>query len=261
MTLIVKEDGQIAQADKYTLAGPTSSTKDFYHILRVGVQPASYEFQIELVDLMDSLNQTTRVITRAFKLPTNQVAISSIQLLGNVTTAKESDPNSKNGLLMEPLKFQYLNSNYDRLRAYCEIYKTEQLDLGKYLLRYDVIHERPVGQDTVLSRYKRRSSVVVDPILVQELNDTSWTSGKYQLVIYALDFDQNILAQASTDFVISNPKSLTKELVDESDISMSFVGKISDDDLNYALRALAPKVHSQDVGRLNEMIFGNIPHR
>jgi GWxTD domain-containing protein len=255
MTLIVKKDGQISQADKYTLSGEERSAKDFYHILRLGIQPASYEFQIELVDLVDSTNRTIRSFSREIQVPSSQVTISSLQLLGNVTTAEEFDPNAKNGLLMEPLKFQYLNSNYDRLRAYCEIYKTDQLALGKYLLRYDIIHHGPLRADTVLTRYKRRPASAADPVMIQELNDTTWASGKYELVIHALDFDQNILAQTSADFVVSNPNFNNSEFAEEDDISKSFAGELTDEELNYSLRALAPKVNSQDVGRLNEMIL------
>ena len=254
VTITIKKDGQISKADKYHLSGSKDATKDFYHIQRIGVQPGVYDIEVELTDRLDPTNRTSRLVTRTFEPLKNQVTISSIQLLGNVTSAEENNPNAKNGLVMEPLKFQYLNNNYDRFRAYVEVYKTDYIESGKYLVRYDLIHDGPLGADTVLTRYKRRIANAVDPILIQELTDTTWPSGKYQFVLHALDFDQQILSSASTGFVFSNPGAVKKEMVSEADLSRSFVGNINDEDLNYALRALAPKVHAQDVGRLNEMI-------
>lgn len=254
VTVIVKKNGEITKADKYYLTGAAGMAKDFYHIQRLSLSPGAYDFEVELVDIVDSTNRTSRLLHSKIKEPSDQISISTLQLLGNVTPAEESNPNAKSGFLMEPLKYQFLNSNYDRFRAYFEIYNTDSLVSGKFLVRYDLIHEGPIAADTVLTRYKRRYSTTVDPVLIQEVTDTSWPSGKYQLVVHVLNFNQEVLCSGNTQFVFSNPRATKKQMIEEDDLDKSFVGKLNNEELNYALKALAPKVNAQDVGRLNEMI-------
>ena len=254
VTLITKQGEKINHAEKYRLSKSIESEKDFYDIRRISIAPGLHQFHATVVDLSDSTRSITRVLEVDVKSRADKITISSIQLLGNIVPAKESQSLAKNGFLMEPLKYNYLNVNYKRFIAYFEAYKVDQFVEGNYVLRYDIVHEAINGLDTVLTRYKRRAASAVDPILIQETNDSTWSSGKYKLVVNLLDYDQHVLASAQENFVISNPrKSLQGELTAES-IDNSFVQQLSEEEMIYSLKALAPKVNPLDIERLNEMI-------
>ncbi len=254
VTLLVRSEDKITLVDKYRLTTSDTSNKDFYHIERIGMKPGTYDFQIELTDIADTANTLKKSIQETILPPHSTVAFSSVQLLGNVSKASEHDKKAKNGLIMEPLKFEFLNSNYDRLLVYCEIYRTARVTEGYYLLRYDLIHERNGIPDTVLTRYKRRTASEIDPFLLREKNDTAWASGKYKLTLHALDFDQRILGSAQVEFILSNPGARQYQPEHPGLLSSSFVNQLSDDEINYSLRSLTPKVNPQDVERLNNLI-------
>lgn len=241
--LICTSNGDITFADKYNLIKSTNTNKDLYHVQRIPVKEGSYTFDITLADHVDSTRQISKSLEIDIPAFTKEITMSSIQLLGNVQSAKEGNEMAKNGLVMEPLKFNFLNLKYDALQAYFEVYRTSDFIEKNYLLRYDIIHMAGNHPDTVLTRYKRRTAVPVDPILIREVNDTTWTSGKYQLAVSLLDYDQNVLAKGQETFILSNPrKSYKQQEITQETIENSFVENLSDEELIYSLKALTPKV-------------------
>ena len=238
--LLVKQGEEIVQADKYELTQPVTAAKDFYDLQRILLKPGQYEFDVVLTDLADPSNSIRRSINSSFEASTSdRITLSSIQLLGNLSKVEEKNPKAKNGFVMEPLKFQFLNSNYKHFRAYTEAYRTDTHFEGDYILRYDIIHDGGSKRDTVLTRFKRRKAQTIDPILITEVNDTTWKSGKYIFSLAVMDFDQNLRAAGRTDFILSNRRESGRADA-EGSIEDSFVADLNDEELNYALRALAP---------------------
>ena len=253
VTTLINKDSAVVLADRYRLSSTDSSSHDFYHIERYQLSDGDYNFQVNMVDLVDTTRQFHRVLSARVSASQSVPTFSDIQVLANVSKANASNRSAKSGLIMEPLKFKYLNANYDKFYVYLESYRMNEFtDINHYLLRYDFIHETAAGRDTVLTRYKRRDAAAVDPILITEINDTAWSSGNYNLVFLAMDYEQNILASATTDLIISNPRA-NRKVMDELP-NITFVDSLEEDQVLYALRALAPKVHPQDVERLNYLI-------
>ncbi len=248
--LIVRSGASITSADRYTLSQAKTANKDFYHIQRVQLNPGTYEFEVELTDGGDAERKLTKKLNLKLDEKGDDVSISSLQLLANVETDYGNNAMAKNGLLMEPLKFQYLSSNHKKFQAYAEVYNTDHQFDGDYIVKYDIIHESSDRTDTLLTRYKRRKSCSIDPYLISEVNDTNWASGKYIFSFAVMDFEQNIMAVERSTFVLSNPRSAESE----GTMSQSFVARLSDEDLNYALKAIAPKVNTLDIERLNNLI-------
>ncbi len=246
--LIVRSGNEMVLADKYTLTQNKLITKDFFHIQRIKLKPGTYTFHVELKDITDANRTFNKDVTAEFKKPQNEASISSIQILGHIEKDENESNQSKNGYIMEPLKFLYLNQQYRKFNVYLETYNTDQLDTDHYLIRYDIVHQ---AGDTVLTRYKKRQNAPLDPILLTELNDTSWSSGQYTFHLALLELDQNKIASKATKFILSNPRE-KEEFVEQA--GPSFASELTDEELNYALRALAPKVNPLDVERLNHMI-------
>jgi len=247
--LIVKSGNDIKLADKYILSQSPGDQKDFYHIQRILLKPGTYDFEIELTDIQNDKNRTSRVIKKQFFAPSDKIAISSIQLLGNLEKSEGDNPKAKNGLLMEPLKFEYLNTNYEQILAYTEIYNTPATFDTDYILRYMLIRDVGGKRDTMLTRYKRRKAVDIDPIVISEHNDSTYTSGKYDLAIAVLDFDKNVVAADHATFLVS------RRLSDEAEAeAVSFADELTDPELVYALKSLTAKVNSQDVDRLDILV-------
>lgn len=250
---VLKSDDKILHAEKYALKSGDSD-KDFYHVDRIALEPGIYEVQVSLKDLADTTRTYHRVIELDVPEVTDTLKFSSIQLLGNVHTDTTGSARAKSGLIMEPLKFSYVNNNYDQLLGYVELYNVDRTEGEHYIFKYEVIREVSSGSDTVRTRYKRRKIAEVDPILIREWNDSTWLSGKYKLAISALDYEQNVLASATTKFVINNPDALKNVENGQLTIEGSFVQDLNEEELVYALRALAPRVNPLDIERLGYLI-------
>lgn len=246
--LLVSKGGQVLHADKYIISQASAVVEDFFHLQRISLDTGLYRFETQLVDLADSTNVGSNILFYEIVPPSSAPAIniSSMQLLANVTKDEMQSARSRNGLLMEPLKFKFLNRNYPTLYAYLETYGTDQLWEDTYFIRYDLVRDLGSRQDTVLSRVKKRKPVGVDPILIQERNDSAWASGDYTLTLSVIDKSQRSYATASSTFVLSNPKGASSQ--DE------FVKGLTDEKLNYSLKALTPKIDTRDMDILNNLI-------
>jgi GWxTD domain-containing protein len=206
---------------------------------------------VELEDIHDKKSRQTKELILNVPNWNEQLAVSSIQLISEVSKAKEDNRFSKSGLIIEPLKFNFLNNNYNQLQFYFETYNTGSLLPTDYLIRYSLV-KNGFRNDTLFAKYKRRKKSDIDPIIISEIFSDKWPSGDYLLNVEMMDFQRNVLSHNYTQLVISNAR-MEKEL-EEQMADSSFVSKLSEEALIYALKAVAAKVNPNDIDRLNHLI-------
>ena len=187
IVLILSQDDSIRYVNKYELSAPLNSKNDFYDIQRITVHPGTYLLSVEIEDLFGKKPKLERELVLTIPDWEEQLAISSIQLISEVKKAVEESRYTKSGLIIEPLKYHYLNNNYNQLQFYLETYNTEMYIPTDYILRYSLI-KSGFQTDTVFTKYKRRKRAQIDPIIISELFSRDWPSGDYQLLVEMMDF-------------------------------------------------------------------------
>jgi len=157
---------------------------------------------------------------------------------------------------MEPLPYNYYHRNLDILRFYTEIYGTNEVFEGPYLLRYAI--ETVFGNGNTkefCKAFKKRPSASIDPVLLQ-LDITDLPSGNYNLVVDVMNREMETLSTRKIFFQRSNPDLRIKEIeqVQLTSAKEKFTDGLEFDDLEYSIRALLMNVPDAEVEVLNIMM-------
>ncbi|MCB9285023.1 MAG: GWxTD domain-containing protein [Lewinellaceae bacterium] len=113
--------------------------------------------------------------------------------------------------------------------------------------------------EPVLVGHKRRTPAPVT-VLLLNLDITQLESGNYRLVVEVRNRYKELLSRKEVPFQRSNPylhpetEALTSEVLQEE-----FVGKLSEKNLDYSLRALVPVAPEDQTDWLNQLIKGGSP--
>lgn len=245
LTYSILSDTVLQTANKLRIEIDSSSDKDFFILERVPIRSGHYSLTV-MARTNAVGSQMARFQEKIDVLPLPETyGISDITMIGVLSKdTSDTNPYAKNGLVYEPLKYNFLNQKYDQMQAYVEIYPGQNGD-SNYLLRYQVIYEAGAA-DTLRTRYRKREHRAVDPIIIRESIDSTWPSGPYTLVVDVYTMDREWQNAARTSFIVSNPAYRTSsDLVNQS--SVSFTAKISDEELTYAIRSLAPRIDPNDI--------------
>ena len=256
---VMKYGEDVVWANKTNLIADLDQETDMFGINRILVKPGAYDLTISAVDIQDSLRRKSVVqkvsIHDWVKQP---VVVSDIQLISNLTPCDASKTKSacKQGYIMEPLKFNYFNQDMKAIKFYFETYMNDMAGMdSNYILYHHLSHVDDNGQiDTLIKRYKRKVIKSVDAAMNQEVILDDWPSGKYTIEAGILDMKLNSLSRNKTSFVVNNGVVDQKELDSTFIIEKTFVAKLTEEEVDYSLRALGPKVNPEDVGQLNTLI-------
>jgi GWxTD domain-containing protein len=184
-----------------------------------------------------------------------ELSISNIQLLSKVEASTDQSPMVKNGYFMEPLPFSYYNMAFNQLTFYLEIYNSEQTFQNDYVLAYQIFKNENGQRNLIKKKFKRRSPKSTDA-LVLNLDLSDINSGNYDLEIALQDKTKVVKLKKIIPFRRSNPvlDTQVKAKQDNFDINKTFVADLTTEELRYSLRAIAPRIHSEDVEALNILV-------
>ena len=135
-------------------------------------------------------------------------------------------------------------------------YNSDQFIGDQFLVRYIVKRVDGNGDKRdVLMGNKKRLPKAVNTFLIQKKIE-NLPSGNYELVIEICTKKNEILLTKKAQFQRSNPT-----VVDDAIASLgkkeAFVDQLTQEELNYALRAIAPIIEDKGVERLNFVIKSN----
>ncbi len=253
-TLMIRdEENQIVTGDRFQLTRMGCPADDLIDVRRFSVAPGQYVIDLEAYDVLDTSQQIT--ISQQFTIDavTHKPGLSDLQLMSVIRPdAGEESALTKSGLYMEPLPFGLYYPALDQLLIYLETYDTESLS-GQAYLQYTI---RPTKGDIPVPvvTYKK---VRKDPIAAQvlQLDISQLISGPYTVEAALYDGDKQIIAARKALFSRYNPKgdSIFME-TSMMQLDLGFVQSIPLDSLDYALKAMAPIVSSQEVDIMNALL-------
>ena len=254
--IIFKQDEEIIKFDKYQLNSPVFNEKrDFLDIKRYGLDNGEYDLEISLSDLNQENNAKT--YTQKVKIEYNETGLnqSDIQLLSSFEKVEEPNPLCKNGYYMEPLSFNFMHKNLSKIIFYSEVYNSDKTIGDRFAIRYAVDEYIGNGKTkTVLLGHKKMDPKPVNVVFVQR-DISSLPSGNYRLLVEVRSRTNELLSSKSVDFQRSNPYlEIDLNQISAQNIQEEFVNELTDQDLRYSLKAIAPVIKDADVEVLNMVI-------
>lgn len=254
--ILFKQGDQIVRFDKFQLNSPlVRAPRDFIDLKRYSLEPGEYTLEVAFTDVNQEGN--TKAFSAAFALDYNREGVlqSDIQLLSNIEPSQEEGMFVKNGYHMEPLPFNFYGKNAEKLIFYNEIYQTDAAIGDDFMISYLIDRVDGNGQtSSVLIGHKRRSPAPVS-VLLLTLDITKLESGNYRLAVEVRNRNKELLSRKETPFQRSNPfLNASEEAIAGNSLDEEFVGKLSPEDLNYSLRAIAPVIPPNEAEWLNRLI-------
>lgn len=257
--LILFQQGEkIVQFDKYNLNSPLAKSKaDFVDMKRFALPIGDYNLQVEIKD--NNTPENDARYSTDFNIEVQQKQ-SDIQLLIDVARATDnSNPFAKHGFVLEPLPYNFYNKQMEKMWFYSEIYNDSTMLGEKLVVRYYLEQIENNERKPLEVKSRRKTAARLVPVLLgMDIKDLP--SGNYNLVIELRDDTETLLSKKSIFFQRSNPylnidvDVLADDVLEEQDV---FVTELSDEDLQYALRALLPKTLLGDSDRLGAVIQGS----
>ena len=252
--ILLKQGEDIVQFDKFLLKSPSlySSSndtiieyKDFEDMKRFALENGEYTLEVTLRDV-NAPTEAKRTFTEKIVVNYNDddLLLSDIQPITSITKATASNNNyAKNGFVFQTHAFDFYPQQFKVLKFYVELYNSQKMTDAFYI-RYFVKRQ---GGDKPMQINAKRLVAQETHALVLQLDITEIPSGNFDLVIEARNREHKVLSSKTHNFQRSNPY-LNNQLADYLTINYenSFVTLFDERQLNYALRALAPKMESID---------------
>ena len=254
VTLLIKRSGEIVIADKFILNSPMAKdAMDFIDLRRYGLDRGSYEIEIDFVDANDIKNDLKVKSRLNVDQELNELNLSDIQLLSSFTEDNRNSPFHKNGYYLEPLPYNFYHRNNQVLNYYCEVYDCTKLG-DVFVTEYRIERIENNESETVKLRRGKHKSQPTN-VLLGRLDISDLPSGNYDFIIDILNQKGEKVHSRKIDFTRSNPSADIEKYYAEGDESgSSWLGIMSDKELDYSLRALVPIVSQRDIETINYLV-------
>ncbi|GJM34864.1 MAG: hypothetical protein DHS20C18_38650 [Saprospiraceae bacterium] len=253
--LLFKQGEKVIKVDKYILNSPvTKKWIDFVDLKRYALPEGTYELVVNIRDIRNDENIREYKTELKVKFPEEQVALSDIQLLASYSKAKEENIFVKNGIMMEPLPYNFYGRNTSNISFYSEVYNTDKVLGEDFLVSYSIRKAGKEDEPVIMISHKRQQAAPIVPVLLQ-MDISRLPSGNYNLVVEVQDRSKGLLSHKKIYFQRSNPYLEIESLeLDSTQLQEEFVAKLSHDQLEYSLRALTPIIPTRDMETVNLML-------
>ncbi len=253
--LLFKQGEKIVKFDKYILNSPiTKKWVDFVDLKRYALAEGTYDLVATIQDTGNKENTSEYKTKIDIQFPEGEVAQSDIQLLASFSKAQEENIFVKNGLMMEPLPYNFYGRGISNISFYNEVYNTDVVIGEDFLVSYSIHVADKEDEPVINIAHKRQQAAPVVPVLLQ-MDISRLPSGNYNLVVEVRDRDKGLLSHKKIFFQRSNPYLEIESLeLDSTQLQEEFVAKLSPAQLEYSLRALTPKLPSKDMEMINLML-------
>lgn len=250
VSLIFKRNDTIVEFEKYTLnSGYTTDTaninKNIIDQQRLFLDNGNYVLELNIYDknnVSSSINGATEIVV---DIPKDELSISTITFVDELTKAKEKTMLTKVGYDMLPYFTTFYPDSRDVLNFYAEIYNLDKvIPHGSDFIVYYLIenYEIPGSYINNASKFSKLSSSKIVALL-QNLDLTEVPSGNYNLVVKVKDSKGNDVLIEKKFFQREN---LDVKFDNSAYYAMTekntFANKFQDlDSIHYIIKSFTPK--------------------
>ncbi len=257
VVILFKQGEEIVKFDKYALSSPVAERPlDFIDMKRYGLQDGKYKLVVAIKDLNRPENAKEFQTDIQFDYSGDGLQQSGLQLLASFERAEENPDNMfiKNGILMEPLPYNFYGRYASSLIFYNEVYNADQAIGEDFLVSYFIEKLENNSKETVMIGHKRQKPQPIIPLLVQ-MDISQLPSGNYNLAVEVRNRSKELLSKKRIFFQRSNPLIEEESVaMAEVDLEEEFVNKLNAEQLEYSLRALTPRMPTGDVEMVNTLM-------
>ncbi len=253
--ITIEKDNEILDFRKYALVSPKApSASDFIDLKRFTLQPGQYTVNIELTDQLDISNTLKKTINLDISPRDKEVFSSATQLLYDAQASENQDnPFYKYGYVLLPTAYNFFHQGIDKLIVFEEIYGLQFLNESSLAAKISIINTDK--SDAEPTNKFKRLKIDNKVVILESFDISEMKSGNYKLMVEIINKTNDVLHTSTTYFQRSNPSYDAKLLYSEGiEIDDTFVGKLSNEELEYNLKALAPLLPQSEITVLNVLL-------
>jgi len=262
VVILFKQGENIVKFDKYLLNGPPTKTPiDFVDVKRYALPNGDYQIEVSVEDLVQVGKARRFAESFSLKYEKDKLGISDIELLSSVKNAPPGTPPAnpmfKNNFIFEPMPTNFYQKNDELMLFYFEVYNTDQA-IGEPFLQSIFIDNADTKdrEEKISVLHKRKNT---EPVIagVHKVDIKELPTGNYNLVIEISNKNRQLLAKKSIPFQRSNPYlKLSEEAISSGKVELGdeFVGKLSESELVYSLKAILMQVDRADGEHVKSII-------
>lgn len=254
--VLFKQGEAIVRYDKFRLRSPESGFPiNFSDLHRYALDSGTYQIEVHVRDLNMDDNEFRYQSEFEIGYSRDLIEQSDILLLSHFRAEDSESPFVRGGYFMEFLPFHFYPKEASRLSFFCEVYNADQAIGDDFVVSYSIERELSAGNtETVLIGHKKRSPDPVNTLLLQ-MDISNLASGTYTLAVEVRDRNRELLSQKRVQFQRSNPYlEATMESLANTTIDEEFVAALDASELQYSLKAIAPKLPGNEVEVLNQVL-------
>lgn len=253
--VLLKKDDKIINADKFTISSPLSKEQnDFWSSRRYKIEPGEYKLEYTFSDELNETNTINeqRLIKMDAKLP-NGLSSSGILLMASVSQ-DATLPFGKYGYNYEPLAYELVTPSTDKLIFSWEVYGLNKFEEELYL-SYTIYdgYSGSFGKKLL----QKHSKLKKDPIeiVLKDIPIIDLNSGKYHLTLEVYNKELRQLHYKQKNFAMVQPVSDIRNLATyDKEFENSFVGEMTEKEVEYSLRALNTQLPGDMIETLNNIL-------
>ncbi len=254
LLVTIRAEEKIAVAEKYLINSPaTSTTIDFWDLKRYVLPNGDYQLELQYVDINNVKDTTFYKETIVVNHSTNYLSTSDLLLLKDISKEQNKYPFSKAGFYFEPATYNLFGSSDQVFMFYMELYNYEaKVEDGLYYrfqLRDSETHESITKP---AYRQVKDKAQIFEKFDIEDI-----PSGNYQLNFELVNKSREVLHQVLERFSVHHPLTDYKQRMSgDAAYETSFVQLLDEGELNYALKAIFPRIGNNMSGLLNDIIWG-----
>lgn len=210
LTLIFKKGEEIVTYDKKSISSPAmdpDNIVDFLDIQRFAVPSGLYDFEIQIKDLNDPVDEgKTTILEIDVPAVPEATFVSDLELISAFKKTTEPGTFSKSGYDILPMvNDDHLHSSMSEVIYYAEIYKVDESVGEDDMFLAKSYFEDAEGKEIAPTvKYMRKKTSPVVPI-ISRFNLDDVPTGAYKMVLEARDRENNLLARHSLDVYRTHP--------------------------------------------------------
>ena len=253
--VVIRDENQIQVAEKYLYCFTQNTSTDLLDIKRFQLDPGEYSVRVELIDLEDINLYDDHSFTINLK-PQDSTSLASSDLLLGFESSNQLDQIEKLSVPIEPMVFNFCR-NQESMLSYVELYNLDQYQepvFAGYKLH------RLISQDSselVFKKFEKLANEPFVPLLVSFPMEEI-LSGQYILDFELIDKKSNVLYAMNRSFDVSNAKAdLEYSMSYNMDFENSWVQRLNNEELDYALKAIFPRLSFSSTDVVNYVLDQN----
>jgi len=238
---ILDQEKTVVAEDAYRLETPfmkDSLVDDFYDIKRFKLDPGTFEFQLELMDLNSEHEPIKFSQMLTVSEMSDAISISDIEVAEYASKGDGTSPFFKSGYDIIPRLVTFYPEQLSSIPVYFEIYNTDQLPDSVFAIRQTLVNAVTGEEISELKQTTRLYSSSVVPVL-RQIDISSVPTGKYLLNYTLLNRNMLELSTSTYEFERSNDNVYDMNPNDVV-IDPAFQASITDDSIGYYLESLIP---------------------